>query len=115
MSRKRSSAVRLVDAAPIFAALGDTTRLRIITRLSESGPLSIIRLTEGAKVSRQAITKHLCALEGAGLVRGGRAGRRRIWELQAGRLAEARRHLDQISDRWDEALVRLRAFVEGDN
>jgi DNA-binding transcriptional ArsR family regulator len=74
--------------------------------------LSIVRLTEGSTVSRQAITKHLHALADAGIVRSRRAGRERIWRLQTMRLAEARRYLDQISKQWDEALDRLRAWVE---
>ena len=98
--------------ALIFAALGDETRLRIVARLCEEGPLSIMRLTNGAKVSRQAITKHLHALEEAGLARGSRAGRESVWELRANRLANVQRYLDQISQDWDAAIERLRAFVE---
>lgn len=101
-----------VDAAPVFAALGDATRLRIVARLCDSGPLSIVRLTEGGDVTRQAVTKHLQALEDAGIVRGSRAGRERLWEVRSERLAEARRYLDQISDQWDRAIERLKAFVE---
>jgi DNA-binding transcriptional ArsR family regulator len=112
MSRKRAATAKLAGAVPVFAALGDATRLRIVARLCDGGPLSIVRLTEGAQISRQAVTKHLRALEDAGLVRSGRAGRERIWELQTKRLAEVRHYLDQISAQWDEALGRLRAFVE---
>jgi DNA-binding transcriptional ArsR family regulator len=115
MSAARTAVVaRIAETAPLFAALGDETRLRIVARLCEGGPLSIVRLTEGATVSRQAITKHLHALEEAGLVRSARAGRERIWELQPRRLAEARRYLDRISVQWDAALDRLRTFVEGE-
>jgi DNA-binding transcriptional ArsR family regulator len=99
-------------AAPVFAALGDETRLAIVARLCATGPQSIVRLTEGTDVSRQAITKHLHALAGAGLVRSKRSGRERIWELQTRRLAEAGRYLDQISVQWDDAIDRLRALVE---
>jgi DNA-binding transcriptional ArsR family regulator len=112
ISRKRSAAAGRVDAASVFAALGDTTRLKIVARLCAGGPLSIARLTEGSKVSRQAVTKHLHALEGVGLVSSGRTGRERIWELRTARLDEARRHLDTISDQWDAALERLRDLVE---
>jgi DNA-binding transcriptional ArsR family regulator len=111
MSRRVANA-RLADSAPLFAALGDATRLRIVARLCNDGPQSIVRLTEGADISRQAMTKHLCALEDAGLLRSGRDGRERIWELQTKRLADVRRHLDQISDQWDAAIGRLRALVE---
>jgi len=101
-------------AAPVFAALGDETRLELVARLSADGPLSIVRLTEGAGVSRQAITKHLHSLAEAGLVRSLRRGRERIWQIRKSRLAEAGRALEQISAEWDRALERLRAFVEDD-
>ncbi|ANN77514.1 ArsR/SmtB family transcription factor [Bordetella flabilis] len=101
-------------AAPIFAALGDATRLRIVARLCDDGPLSIARLSEDASISRQAITKHLQALAAAGLVISRRAGREHLWALEGSGLTEARRYLDAISARWDDALVRLRAYVEDD-
>jgi DNA-binding transcriptional ArsR family regulator len=104
--------VDITDAAPVFAALGDKTRLQIVSRLCRSGPLSIVRLTDHSEVSRQAVSKHLHALEKAGLVSSNRTGRERIWELEASRLAAARRHLVEISDQWDGALERLRALVE---
>lgn len=105
-------AVRVPDAAPLFAALGDETRLRILVRLSSSGPESIARLCARSPVSRQAVTKHLEVLSEAGLVRSARRGRERIWELEPKRFAEAHEYLDRISRRWDDALDRLKAFVE---
>src|SRR5258707_15899445 len=107
-----ANAARLAEAAPIFAALGDATRLHIVARLCGDGPLSIVHLADGASVSRQAITKHLHALEEAGLARSSRVGRERIWELRTKELSEAHRYLDQISQHWDVALGRLRTFVE---
>jgi len=101
-----NTAARAAEAAPVFAALGDPTRLHIVSRLCLAGPLSIVRLTQGSSVSRQAITKHLQALADAGLVRHRRAGRERIWELQTRPLAAVRRYLDGVSEQWDEALVR---------
>jgi len=98
--------------APIFAALGDPRRLTIVARLSAEGPLSIARLSTGSEVTRQAITKHLEVLAGAGLVRGTRVGRERVFELEPRPLAAARRHLDTISARWDDAIARLRKHVE---
>ncbi len=113
MARSRPyRAARPAEAAAAFAALGDETRLRIVARLCGGGPLSIARLSAGARISRQAITKHLQALEKAGIAHSARAGRERIWELRTARLAEVRGYLDQISRQWDEALGRLRAFVE---
>jgi DNA-binding transcriptional ArsR family regulator len=99
-------------AAPVFAALGDTTRLALLDRLSTSGPLSITRLTAGTTITRQAITKHLHVLADAGLVRDVRSGREHHWELAPERLGEARRSLDQIAAQWDLALARLKSFVE---
>lgn len=102
----------LRGSAPVFAALGDETRLAIVARLSAGGPRSISGLTEGTSVTRQAVTKHLHVLAGAGLVRGVRRGRERVWELEARRLEEARQYLAEISRHWDVALERLKKFVE---
>ena len=112
--RSRAGFAVLTAAAPMFAALGDGTRLRLVARLCEEGPLSIARLADDEPVSRQAVTKHLRALEDARLVRSTRAGRERIWELEPARLAEATRLLAQASARWDAAIGRLRRIVEED-
>jgi DNA-binding transcriptional ArsR family regulator len=112
MKRAARKAPRARDAAPVFAALGDPTRLRLVSQLCERGPLSIARLTEGSEVTRQAVTKHVRALEEAGLVRASHVGRDRVWELRAARLEEVKRYLDAISTQWDSALGRLRALVE---
>ena len=99
-------------SAPVFAALGDETRLRLVSRLSSEGAASIARLTAGSSVTRQAITKHLEVLAGAGLVRSRRSGRQRLWELRPDPLQQARESLDAISRQWDETLGRLKEFVE---
>ncbi len=97
--------------APVFAALGDENRLRLLARLS-SGPLSISRLAEGSGITRQGVTKHLRVLAGAGLVRGTRRGKESLWRLERNRLEEARRSLDLISRQWDVSLGKLKHFVE---
>ncbi|CAN5272745.1 metalloregulator ArsR/SmtB family transcription factor [soil metagenome] len=113
MSRSSAAiATRVRDAAPLFAALGDETRLRLIVRLSSGGPGSITQLSAKSDVSRQAITKHLRVLSDAGLVRSTRKGREQVWDLEPMRLDDAHAYLDRISKQWDEALDRLRAFVE---
>jgi DNA-binding transcriptional ArsR family regulator len=99
-------------SAHLFAALGDENRLRLVSRLCGAGPMSITQLTEGSKVTRQAVTKHLRVMEGAGLVCSARQGRERIWQLDQRRIAEARRYLDVVSQQWDGTLERLRKFVE---
>jgi DNA-binding transcriptional ArsR family regulator len=103
---------RLRHKAPLFAALGDETRLTLLSRLGRGSQLSIARLTKGTRLTRQAVTKHLRVLEGAGLVRALRRGRENLFELAPGPLGEARRALEIISRQWDGTLVRLKAFVE---
>ena len=100
------------DDAAVFAALGDPTRLAIVNRLGVEGSASIVGLTEGADMSRQAVTKHLYVLEKAGLVTCVRRGRTSLWTLKRQKLEAARAALDAISRQWDEALARLRALVE---
>ena len=100
------------SAAQLFAALGDETRLWLIGRLSNEGPASISRLTEGSNMTRQAIAKHLRAMEKARLTRARRCGRERLWSLEPRRLDDARHHLDGIAKQWEDALDRLRRFVE---
>ena len=96
----------------VFAALGDQTRLRIVSRLGERGRLSIARLTEGTRLTRQAIAKHLRVLEDAGLVRSAWHGRENFFQLEVERLKEAQHFLERRSQQWDSALHRLRKFVE---
>jgi DNA-binding transcriptional ArsR family regulator len=104
--------VTLASAAPVFTALGDPTRLGLVTALGERGPLSLVRLSAGLPVTRQAVAKHLGILESAGLVSSDPRGRERIWRLNAARLAEAGTALERASARWDAALERLRVLVE---
>ena len=121
LRRKRLSPTRNVSGrswrgrAPIFAALGDETRLSLLARLSEEPRLSIARLTTGSSLTRQAITKHLRILRRAGLVRGVRRGRESLFELRPGALDDARLTLERIARQWDETLARLKSFVEDDS
>jgi DNA-binding transcriptional ArsR family regulator len=102
----------MAGSAPIFAALGDETRLRLIARLCRDGPMSIAKLTAGFPISRQAISKHLRVMEHAGLVISAQHGRESVWQVEEQRLADARRYLGLISDQWDQTLGRLKRFVE---
>ena len=99
------------DNATLFAALGDETRLRLVARLG-AGAESIVSLTRGGDLTRQAVTKHLYVLEKAGLVTCARLGRESVWQLQRQRLDDARNFLELISRQWDERLDRLKTFVE---
>ncbi len=109
-----SPAKALARSVLVFAALGDATRLAVVERLCDHGPASVTTLSEGASVSRQAISKHLQVLEEAGLVSNERVGRESIWELRPERLDDARRALDLISREWDARIERLAKFVEAD-
>jgi DNA-binding transcriptional ArsR family regulator len=114
LPRPRSAGTRaeIAGSAPVFAALGDKTRLRLVSRLSADGPLSIAKLSHGFAITRQAITKHLRVMEDAGLVRSARRGRESVWQLEQRRLAEVHRYLQVISKEWDDTLGRLKSFVE---
>lgn len=110
-SRSRIATTQHTHAI-VFAALGDETRLSLVVRLSDCESHSISQLTEGSRLTRQAITKHLRVLEGAGLVRCVRAGRESLFEFQPEPLEEMKRYLNQVSNQWDQALLRLKSFVE---
>jgi DNA-binding transcriptional ArsR family regulator len=109
---RRQTLRRKGSPAPLFAALGDETRLRLVARLSNRGPMSITTLAEGSRVTRQAITKHLRVMEKSRLVHSRRRGRERVWQIDDRRLLEARQYLELISKQWDDAIDRLRALVE---
>lgn len=107
-------APRAPDLADVFFALGDATRLRLVAVMCAGGLFSITQLTASSDITRQAVTKHLRVLAHAGLVRDVRAGRERLWQLDPAPLDEARRSLEQIGQQWDQALGRLKAFVESE-
>ncbi|MET0700079.1 MAG: metalloregulator ArsR/SmtB family transcription factor [Mycobacterium sp.] len=101
-----------VGAAPVFDALGDPNRLRIVIGLCDTGPRSTSDIAQVIAMSRQATTKHLALLEAAGLVGSNKQGRERIWAVQPQSLSAASEYLVALSDRWDRAIERLRALVE---
>lgn len=99
-------------SARIFAALGDPTRLTLVTRLSDGEARSIAQLTGGLSLTRQAVTKHLRVLEQAGIVSSNRVGRESRFAYLPEPVAQAQSYLDTVSAQWDDALARLKAFVE---
>ena len=96
----------------IFAALGDATRLELVSRLNHGQPRSIVQLTDGLGLTRQGVTKHLRVLEQAGIVICNRSGRESRFVLRQEPIAEVQDYLAQVSEQWDEAIARLKAFVE---
>jgi len=111
---KRQAYVRETHAS-VFAALGDETRLLLVARLCDGNRVSISQLTEGTKLTRQAITKHLRVLESVGIVHGVRSGRESLFEFSPQPVEEIKRYLDFVSLQWDRALSRLKSFVETEN
>ncbi len=107
-----SAAVALRIRASVFAALGDETRLGLLAKLTSGEAQSIARLTEGTKLTRQAVTKHLRVLEGVGVVYAVKAGRESRFALDPRPIASAQAYLEHVSRQWDEALGRLKALVE---
>ena len=110
--KAHAKAATLRKSAPVFAALGDPTRLRLLGALCAGGAMSITQLTAGSAITRQAVTRHLDILAGAGLVSDVRQGRERLWQFEPTQLHEARRSLEAIGQQWDQALQRLRTAVE---
>jgi DNA-binding transcriptional ArsR family regulator len=114
MSHQRRSrvAARRQPRAPVFAALGDETRLSLVAKLCGGQPYSISQLTKGSRLTRQAITKHLRVLENAGFVHNVHAGRESRFKFDPKPVEEIREYLDLVSEQWDQALSRLKSFVE---
>ena len=112
MSRKRPRPGAPASRAPVFRALGDETRLGLVARLSQGRPYSISQLTAGSRLTRQAITKHLRVLEGAGIVYRVRAGRESRFQYAPEAIRGIREYLEEVAKQWDQALSRLQAFLE---
>jgi DNA-binding transcriptional ArsR family regulator len=111
-SKLETNSAGLGARALAFAALGDETRLSVLSRLSDGAPQSISRLTAGTRLSRQAVTKHLRVLANAGVVRGVRVGRENLFALEPQSIVELRDYLDSVSRQWDDALARLKKHIE---
>lgn len=112
MLRRSLNAVKLQEYASVFTALGDETRLWLVTQLSQGQTQSITQLTEGSKLTRQAVTKHLKVLENAGIVQSAHMGRENLFELDPGSFNDIQKYLEFVSHQWDQALFRLKAFIE---
>ena len=106
------SAAKRRHHAAVCAALGDETRLSLVTRLSGGEPRSIAQLTGGSRMTRQAITKHLRVLESAGIVHSVRTGRESRFAFDPQPLNELHEYLGRVSAQWDQVLSRLKTLVE---
>lgn len=110
MSQKRPSSVQA--KAAVFAALGDETRLGLLARLCDGSSHSIADLTQGTKLTRQAVTKHLRVLERVRMVHGTRAGRESLFKFDPRPVIEMKEYLETVSKQWEMALGRLKFFLE---
>lgn len=115
-ARRRSARSRWSRRAPaaavVFAALGDPTRLALVGKLGDRAQRSITELGRDSALSRQAISKHLRVLEDAGVVRSRREGRESLFALNPKAITGLQEYLALVSGQWDDALDRLKAFVE---
>jgi DNA-binding transcriptional ArsR family regulator len=112
--RSHSVAAKRRTHALVFAALGDATRLSLVAKLCGRQPHSIVQLTHGSRLTRQAITKHLRVLESAGIVHSVRRGRESRFEFDPQPMGGIKEYLDFVSEQWDQALASLKSFVEID-
>lgn len=110
--RPNTIALKWRTHAPVFAALGDETRLALVAKLAGGRPYSISQLTKGSRLTRQAISKHLRVLETVGMVQSVRAGRKNLFRFSPQPMAGIKEYLDFVSEQWDQALSRLKTFVE---
>ena len=106
------SALSTTEIALGFAALGDETRLLLLRRLGEGESFSIKTLSSKETISRQGVTKHLRVLERAGIVQSERIGRETHFRVRREQLESLQVYLQQVSQQWDDALQRLKNFVE---
>jgi DNA-binding transcriptional ArsR family regulator len=112
MPRRTSQTMLGPELAPVFFALGDKTRLRLIAALCAGGMFSIAQLTANTQITRQAVTKHLQILAEAGLVKDLKIGRERLWQFDPTQTEAARRSLEIVGHHWEQTLSKLKAFVE---
>jgi DNA-binding transcriptional ArsR family regulator len=100
------------DVNPVFFALADPTRREVIRRLSAGGPATVTDLARDLPITRQAVAKHLEALDEAGLIAAEHQGRRTRYQLTPGPLADAMGWMAEVGAEWDERLQALRRHLQ---
>lgn len=101
-----------MDPHNVFAALADPTRLEVLNRLASNGPATATELSASMPISRQAVTKHLAALDAAGLVERHPSGREVRYTFDPGPLGDVVKWADNVGDTWERRLDRLSRSVE---
>jgi DNA-binding transcriptional ArsR family regulator len=108
--------LRILPAVdPVFAAVADPTRRRLLERLLAGGSLSVTDLGAGLPMTRQAVSKHLGILRASGLVRVRRDGREQLHELDPRPLQAVDDWLRPYAAAWDERLAALRRHLGEDD
>lgn len=111
--RRGSGRSRDERAGAVFAALADPSRRRIASLLSERGPSTSTELAARLPITRQAVAKHLDALEGAGLVEWTRNGRECRYRLTPEPFEAAALWMASVGAQWDRRLERLNELLAG--
>jgi DNA-binding transcriptional ArsR family regulator len=97
---------------PVFAALADPMRRKLLVKLAETSPKTATQLAQEYPITRQGILKHLTILEAAGLVVVHQAGREKRYTLTPEPLSELEQWIKDIGAKWDERLLRLKTLLE---
>lgn len=100
------------DLGATFAALADPTRRQVMSLLADRGSGTATEIARELPVSRQAVAKHLTALDTAGLVAGRREGRETRYRLTPQPLEQAVAWMASVGAEWDERLARLQGYVQ---
>ena len=93
-------------AGPVFSALADPTRRRLLTAIAEQ-PATATELASQLPISRQAVVKHLSALSDAGLLERERSGRDVRYHVTPAPLSGAVSWMAEVGGQWDERLAAL--------
>jgi DNA-binding transcriptional ArsR family regulator len=96
----------------LWAAIGEPSRRRIVDALLTHGESTPSALASEVPFTRQAVSKHLGVLEGAGLVKGRRDGREMRWSIRADRLDAATKEMRAVADSWDRRLLLIKQIAE---
>ena len=103
-----------MDNTPIFAALADPMRRKLLINLAENSPKTVTQLAREYPITRQGILKHLHILRDAGLVAVHQQGRDKHYTLTPEPLSELEQWIKELNAKWDERLLRLKAFIENE-
>ena len=97
----------------VFDALADPNRRYVLQALAERETATATELAAELPVTRQAVSKHLAALNEAGLVESRREGRETLYELTPAPLGEALDWIAGVGSEWDSRLSRLSTHLSG--